>query len=854
VIRAIATESPEPTRRERLAAALAAAPLLPPAAGVIIGIFLDSRWPSPLFVYVAIFVAGGGLLFALRKRPGPAAAVLLLPAIGVGAALHEVTYRRIATDHVVRYTGESPIGACLVGTIATEPSMTQPDFGVFRSAVPRPARTRFLLEAEMLDGVRRPIGVRGLIQVGVAEPLEHLHAGDRVRVFGRLYRPVPPANPGEPDWALYQRRRDVLAGLSCEHAANVTPIGAPASEAGWLTRYRRHCRRLLLDDLAMPDPAGVSVLEAIILGQRSTVDRAINDAFVATGTVHILSVSGSHLAMLAGAVWAMAALLGRSRRQSAAVVLIALLLYAALAEPNAPVLRSAITASFLCIGLMLRRPTRTANWLAASALLVLAVRPTDLFDPGFQLSYVTLGGVIYLSGPVRDAWRRVILRRHAAIAELVPTSARPQGARRLLQDTAVALELALAVSVAAWLVGAPLSLYHFGQTSTWGWLNSLLIAPLVGLLMLAGFAKLIAAAIWPGTALVFAPLLAGVTGLLDQWVRRLASIPHASFLTPAPPLWLVLAALAVCGLWAARPLLTIPGHGIAIGLASCAVAGIFWYFPGRPADGELHVRVLSVGNGTATFIRFPNGRALAYDCGTMPPYELYRSTLCPALGAERIRRLDAAIISHPDLDHFSGLPELASHVPIRAAWIPPDFPVPRRPDALNSSAGLVLQELRARDIPFRLLCAGHRLAGTGGVDVRVLWPPADERAAPRSSNESSIVMRLCYRGRSILLCGDIEQGPQRWLIDHADLRSDVLVLPHHGSFKPWTVEFIHAVSPTYVLRSSGKRSEISNPGLNNLMRAYRYLNTADVGSILVRMGPGGLDVSAFRGAAETAPR
>jgi competence protein ComEC len=173
---------------------------------------------------------------------------------------------------------------------------------------------------------------------------------------------------------------------------------------------------------------------------------------------------------------------------------------------------------------------------------------------------------------------------------------------------------------------------------------------------------------------------------------------------------------------------------------------------------------------------------------------------------------------------------------------------------VNPAAGLVLRELRAQNIPIRYLCAGRRLAGTGGVEVQVLWPPADERAAPHPSNESSIVMRLRYGGRSILLCGDIEQRPQRWLIDHADLRSDVLVLPHHGSFKPWTAEFVRAVSPTYVLRSSGKRSEISEAGLNDLMRTYRYLNTADAGSILVRMGPGSLDVSGFRPAAATAPR
>lgn len=839
-------EPPEPTRCERIAAALATAPLLPPAVGVAIGVFLDYQRPLPFAAYVAMFVAGGGLLFSFRGRTTVCAAALVLAAIGVGAALHQDAYRRIAADHVVRYTDAAPIGACLIGTIVTEPSMSQPGFGAFNGFMPRPPRTRFLLEAESLDGVRGAVGVSGLVQVGVAEPVLHLRAGDRVRVFGRLYRPVPPANPGEPDWPLYQRRRGVLAGLSCEHAANATRIGEPAAEADWLTRFRRHCRGLLLDDVVMPDPAGLSVLEAIILGQRSTVDREINDAFVATGTVHILSVSGSHLCMLAGAVWAVAALVGRSRRQTALFVLIAVLTYAALAEPNAPVLRSAITATFLCVGLMARRPARTANWLAASALLVLALRPTDLFDPGFQLSYVTLGGVLYLAGPVRDAWRRLLRPKDDVIAELAPTPPRPQGVWLLLRNAGLGLELALAVSVAAWLVGAPLGLYHFGQTSTWGWLNSLLIAPFIGLLMLAGFTKLIATALWPSTAVVFGPLLAGITGLVDGWVRLLARVPGVSVMMPAPPLWLVLLVLVVCGLWAVRRMLAIPAHWIAIGLAGSFVAGVFWYLPGRPSDDELHVRVISVGNGTATIIRLPNGRAILYDVGTMPPYELYRSTLRPALGAEGIRRLDAAIVSHPDLDHFSGLLDLAAHVPIREVWIPSDFTMAGAAGGERGHAEFLLSELRRRHVPVRTLSVGDRLTGTGDVATDVLWPPPDHEADPRNTNESSVVLRLRYRGRSVLLCGDIEERPQRRLMADAGVRADVLALPHHGSFKPWTTDFVHAVSPTYAIRSSGKRSEASVAGLNDLMRDYEYFNTADVGGVLVRIGRYGVHVSAFR--------
>ncbi len=836
--------NPPPTRFDTLRTALAAAPLASPAVGIALGILLDAAVAPPLIACAALFIAGGIAMILCRRRPMACAALLLVPACGAGAARHLVEYRRIRADHIVRYSSDTPIGACVTGTLLTEPSLSQPDYGAFNQQAPRPPRTTFLLEAESLDGIGGPIGVSGLVRVTVREPLPGLQAGDRVRAFGRMYRPVPPANPGEPDWPRYQRRRGVLVGLSCEHAAAVPRLAS--AKPGMLARLRRHCRRLLLDDVGVDGPAEQSVLEAIILGQRSTVDRAINDAFVATGTVHILSVSGSHLAMLGGAVWFLSGLAGRSRRQSAAIVLAALLSYAALAEPNAPVLRSAIMAAMFCTALLLRRPVRTANWLAGSALAVLAVRPMDLFDPGFQLSFVTLGGVLYLSGPVRDLGRRILRPRAEELAELAPPGPPASAVVRAARATARQAGNLLAVAVAAWIAGAPLGLYHFGQISTWGWLNSLLIAPLIAMLMLVGFAKLLLTAIWPSTALLLGPLLALLTEALAAWVRLLARIPGVTAFAPSPPLWLVIAALSMCAVWAARRTFAIPGHATAVGMLACLTAGVFWCFPGRPADGELRIRAAAVGDGTAIFIRFPNGRALVYDVGTIPPYPLYRGTLRPLLGEEGIRRFDAAVISHADLDHFSGLLDLQDHTSIREVWGPPDLLDANGPGQSKPPVRFLLDELARRGIRTRTLTAGDRLSGTGGVDVDVLWPPADEPCDRRDTNESSVVLRLRYRGFSVLLCGDIEEEPQRRLAARPDARADVLVLPHHGSVKPWTDAFVQALSPRYAIRSSGKRGEIASAAVKTLARRNRYFNTADAGSVLIRIGPAGLDVSAYR--------
>jgi len=831
-----------PTRVDRVISALPGAPLLPPALGLCLGVLLDYGCPLPFFIYVGVFVAAGVGLPALRERWLACAGVILAAAVGVGGSLHHAAYRRARSNHIVRYTKDESIHANVTGTIVAEPSISRPDGGAFGGFVPRSPRTRFLVEVEQIDGVSGPIAAGGLLRVGVAEPVLYVQAGDRVRMIGRLYRPVPPANPGEHDWVRSHRRQGVLAGLSCEHAACVTPLGRAG---GWLPRFRQYCRRLLLDNVATTDTTGLSVLEAIILGQRSTVDRAINDAFVATGTVHILSVSGAHLGMLGGTIWALAALAGRSRRQSALLVLVAILAYALLAEPNAPVVRSAITATFLCIGLLSRRPARTANWLAASAMLVLAIRPTDLFDPGFQLSYVTLFGVIYLSGPVRDVWRTLLFRHDEALDGLIPPPPTPQGRRRILRSAGRSIETALAVSLAAWLVGAPLGLYHFGQSSVWGWFNSLLIAPAVAVLMALGLAKVIVSALWPSLGMFLGSVVAIWTEWVTDWVRLWAAVPGVSVITAPPPLWLVLSALAVFVVWTARRALAISGHWIGVGLFACVVCAFYWHLPGRHRDSELRVHVLAVGDGAATVIRFPNGRAMMYDCGTTPPRELYRSILCVAMNADRVRWLDAVVVSHPNIDHYSGVPELAARVPIGGVYLTSHF-VKTGAASGRGPVARLMRDLGQRRIPVGQVHAGDHILNTGGVAVEVLWPPPADEYAPSDSNDTSVVLRLRSGGRSILLTGDIEREPQRWLMEHVDLRSDVLILPHHGSFKPWTADFVRAVSPTYVIRSSGRRRELGPAGLNDLMRHYAYFNTADDGAVLVRLAADGIRVSARR--------
>jgi competence protein ComEC len=280
------------------------------------------------------------------------------------------------------------------------------------------------------------------------------------------------------------------------------------------------------------------------------------------------------------------------------------------------------------------------------------------------------------------------------------------------------------------------------------------------------------------------------------------------------------------------------------------IAGVFVYGARKPAADAVHVRVLSVGAGAATVIHLPNGHAFLYDVGHSPPYELGGAVIAPTLNTTGIRRLDGIMISHPNLDHYSGVLDVIDRIPTRRVWVSSPFLDARRDSRL---VGYVLDSLTKRGVPVTAIHAGDCLTGTGDVAIDVLWPSHDESVDALEANDTSIVLRLRYGHSSMLLCGDIERAAQAWLLDHADLHADVLVLPHHGSYKPWTPAFLQAVAPTYLVRSSNQRDEQSAPGLMKLAEDYRYYNTAESGAIDIMLTRDSIRLEAFHGQQEGRP-
>jgi competence protein ComEC len=871
-------------------------PLMPVAVGMAGGIVFDRYLPAHWGVYVAAFaLAGVMLVMAYRARRWAAVlavGALMVASAAVGGVRHQVAFWRVPAGHIITFlpcqtlnTQDSALSTLslvrLRGRIVSEPVTRQVEPQAYGLPMSDKPHTSLLLEAEQILTPQGWARCNGLVRVGVQGAANHVQLADGVEIYAALQPIDGPRNPGEYDWRLYNRRAGLYVTASVRQAQSIVKLPEAAgggSVARLIGAFRQGCRRALLDGIFAEEPEA-GLLSTYVAGQRSAVSRQINEAFRRSGTAHLLAVSGSHVALIAtvgGFVgWL---LLGRPRR-AALVAFAAVIFFSLLVEANAPALRSAIMGVLAVSGLLMGRPFNSGNWLSASAVVLLVISPADLFSPALQMTFAAVISLILLTraicttlfGP-RDlaGWVRLRIRIQKGLSRWYRTR--------------LNLKNAFSYSVAAWLANAPLLAWHFGQFNPYGPISTVLITPLASVTLILGFCKMILGLFWPSVG----HAMARPVELLADWMARFAewlgSWPGASMAVPAPPLWLLIVTYAVLGCWAIStrqrwyaawpiadrtaqfvavpPVVSLPyRHGGLIPVGGPSVPEV--YRPIRPryvatAAGVLlgiysltiwltipdHLRlhVLSVGDGLCVVVRCPDGKNLLYDCGSITISGVGQKVVVPALQALGVRRIDALVLSHPNLDHYSGLIDLADAVPINDVWLGGAF----RASATEGMPKQLLKDLKARGVRLNDAAAGTTIPDLGAVSAEVLWPPAELRLPIGDDNDASVVLRVHLGDRSILLTGDIGQLAQGRLVrdDPQAIGADVLVLPHHGRTKTLDPRFIAAVGPRVAIASTSNPQRPGQPALAG-PPGCRLTDTETGGMITVDLLPDGPRVATF---------
>jgi competence protein ComEC len=798
-------------------------PAVPAALALAIGITLDRLLiPNATWLWSLAAVIGFvGVVSAFKRQHKLATCLVFVLISVVGALHHHRAWFVQPIDDIEQLLTDERTLIRVRGSVVGFASSIVRDVSLPGRSIP--PLTRIMIDVhEVLAGEDWQTA-NGRLRIDVPQQVQ-VAPGDGVEATGFAERLSSPRNPGEADYRYFAWAQGVHCTLWVKVPELFKVLPEQHSWFGaarlWL---RSKCDAAMREHLK-GDSLGIAL--AFLIGDRSLLTPHVKNAFIETGTMHILAISGVHVTILAGFVVGLCRAFGFSNRSAAIVVLVIATMYLAIADVRPPMLRAFLIIVMAGLATLLRRPGFSVNSLALAGLLVMVLNPTDLFDVGTQLSFLSVSAIVW--------WNRSGGRVEPASEPdiLTPWSVR---VRRWLMS---ALRSMFLLSLLIWAITSPLTVATFHVLSPVSPFINVPLAPLATPALCIGFLFLLVSLMAP-------PLASPLAWLFDRLLKAMlwcvefgADIPFGHLYTPAPPLW-----------WLS---------GIYLGIAAMMLTAIYrrrsrWFVAastmwalfgvslamGYEPSGELRLTVLSVGHGLSVVVETPNGALMVYDVGSNGSGESARRALAETLWQRGRTRIDAVVISHADADHFNGLPAILDEFRVQRLLLNPQFVRSQEP-----AAKLVLQTIAGRDI--ELVMAGRSIEIDPDVHLKVLHPQSDQRL--ESDNATSIVLELSCRGRRFLLTGDLEGSGLREVLHRPVKPVDVMLAPHHGSLNDSPIELVEWAQPDWVVASAGRTTNI-----RRLKERYgsrtQVLGTATAGAVEFRVSSTGQLTCRTHGAA-----
>ena len=668
-------------------------------------------------------------------------------------------------------------------------------------------------------------------------------------------------NPGAFDFVNYSARRQIYWTASASPGAEIKRLPGRCGSLFWKAIFDLRSAALRrLDALYAGNDYADGMMQAILIGETTKLDKIWTEHFRRTGTFHALVISGLHITVIAGFLLFLLRICFVPAIPALGVTALVAWLYALVSGWSAPVVRASSAFTLFLIARYFYRRGRLLNLLAAAAIGYLLYDPAQLFEASFQLSFLSVLALGTLAIPILDRTSRPYVQGLRNLGEpsrdlrLAPHVQSFRLELRLLAETlwyylplqrewilaalGFGCRLALYVYETAALSTAiqvglalPLAIY-FHRVSFTGFSANVLITPLLTLAVPVGFVAIFTD--WSVPAKLAEWLLV-VSEKIANWHVRF----EPDWRIPDPPVWLCLAfaaALAVLALVPGRSRwLRWPAIAAVLGL----FAMVWWHpFPPDVQPRVLELTAIDVGQGDSLFLAFPDGKLMLMDGGGILTYgrktksklDIGEDVVSSYLWTRGISHLDVIACSHMHDDHVGGVPALMDNFHPREVWTGATQESPER-RAIEDKA-------RSRGIKTIAMTAGRNFA-YGGAQIEVLSPPADYEPGPEAKNNDSLVLRVTYGRRVFLLTGDLEKEMEFRLVgDDRTLRSDVLKVGHHGSNTSSTDVFLDAVSPTFAIISDGFENSFGHPHRNVLARLAAHhagvLRTDTEGAITVR--------------------
>ena len=775
-------------------------------SGLLLGNYLYLPVRPTLIVVAALMLIFLGAILLNWKGLG----IILFPVVFVliGSLMMNLhTFPRIPHNHISKLLKDEGIN--VQGTLYEPPELLED-------------RARLYIDAERVYLKDGYIKVVGKVLITTGDTVTDLNYGDRVRFICKLQRARNVGNPGGFDYSRYLALQGIFAAGYLKNSREIIRIGEGDSNyfRKTIEGFREKIRNFIDKRSELPNRA---IIKALLLGEQGEISEKTRDNFAATGVVHILSVSGLHLAFVAMiAFLVIRGILRVSERLMLAMdinkvaaifTLFPVLFYAFIAGFGVATFRATVMIVVFLVAVIIDRQRDLYNTLAMAALIITVILPTSIFDISFQLSFVSVLAILYLT----PRFTYYLSSIHDLTTEYLPSISKKIGRY---------FGFLVLVSISATIGTGPITAYHFNRVLLLGFIPNIVVVPIIDFLAIP-LCLFVALTIFISPSL--ASMLLGLDSIIVNFVVDLVELftylPGVSLWVTTPTLLeITLFYLFIFSLFNVNRL-RMSWYITLILLILIAGDYSYWYYT-KNFNRNLRVTFLSVGQGDSALVEFPKGKRMIIDGGGGEYNESYdtgRNIVAPFLWKEKIKRVDYLLLSHPHPDHLNGLRFIAKNFEVKEIWT--------NGQSTDVESYLELMEIVNHEGIKKVTMNVETLSKyINGVRVDIYNPPVrlfqgEGMNIQSSFNNNSVVVKLSFKEVSLLFTGDIEEEAEKKLVQLGSrLESTVIKIPHHGSLRSSTEEFLGKVHPTYAVFSVGYKNRFGFPKMQVLER-YRDLGS-----------------------------
>ncbi|HZY10283.1 MAG TPA: DNA internalization-related competence protein ComEC/Rec2, partial [Bacteroidota bacterium] len=728
------------------------------------GIVVGWLWSFPAWLFLSI----GGLLFILlsilfivRERSIYLRSLIITLAIFLFGVVKIAIDRKPPGDSIIQQIAQGVEGEVNLQGVITD------------RAIKRTNRVYFIVDMETVLSKILVRPAHGCVMVSINgqnisnEFISQLEYGRRVLLRGKLEEIRDPRNPLEFNYRQYLSLNDIFARFFVQHEEDIEIGEQTGSLFFSIVVYQtRDWIGKMFDSQVGGEEA--KLLKGLVIGERSEMAPEVKTAFINAGLMHILAVSGFNVGLVALILWTVFSLFRVPEKFTAGLTCLGLLWFMFLTGAQPPVVRAVIMAIVIIGAKILGRKPDLYNALAVSAIIMLLVDAKELFEVGFQLSFVAVFSLAYFYPKISSLRERLPARLSESI---------------ILKY----ISASVAVSFAATLGTLPLTAYYFNKISIVGIIFNLFAVPFSGIILALGLTVTLFSSVSTWIASVYSALASLTSKILLDVTTWGGNLPFAyvEAHVSIPTIFVLYVLLFLVFEFHRRSVRKLTVYAILIIGNSLLFISIF-----SNQNKPLRVTVLDVGQGDAIFIEFPEGNTLLVDAGPRTfTYDAGARTIDPYFRRNGRTNLDKILMSHPHSDHHGGIPFL-----LRRYFVE-DFI-----DAGSESHSAISDEIHylidSLKILRKVLNAGTLIEGYENCRLYILHPirqmMGDGGTSNLNLNNQSLVVKLVYGRTALLLTGDAEEEAEMQMVRIYDdfLSADVIKVGHHGSITSTSPVFL----------------------------------------------------------------